>query len=200
MCYDTEQGMLKEIPHTLKSMKNSILNEHKQFRKDVIEYTPNEFLNSLVQDCYDVVYHTIERKIGLRPTKVSSLECFFTRTLASQLWHIFGEPKAKVKSYVNNFEKKIYSLCYVWECSSKEAMNKLFPGAFEQRIYSNSEGAVDFINEEHLAGGILVPRIDTDHVTIISYDWKKQVLGIQFYYNKRKCRLIDGKILFREIH
>lgn len=181
-------------------MKQVILTDHQNFLNEIRKYSSTQNLKSLIRDCFALLNFTISKTINLNSTKVVKLECFFARTITAQLWDILGNPDTvKLKSCTNNIQQKQYSLCYNWHCSNYVVIDTLFPNAFKERIYSNSKGQVDFVNKNTLKGGLLIPCVNADHPLLVSYDWMKQILVLDYFFNKKKCLLDDGKIVFKEI-
>jgi len=77
-----------------------------------------------------------------------------------------------------------------WEIDDIVLLNKAFFGQFYPRIYFDEDGNFNFrLSDGTLAGGIIIPLIRDNRPATIRYDWRNQMITIEFLMEKYKCVL-----------
>jgi len=132
--------------------------------------------------------------VNVKASNIAKARFFFPRSMFSIEFgqYIIGNPQLQAPSSkkVRGDHDSYWIWNPKWEIDDIVLLNKAFFGQFYPRIYFDEDGNFNFrLSDGTLAGGIIIPLIRDNRPATIRYDWRNQMITIEFLMEKYKCVL-----------
>jgi len=187
--------------------RSAIIKRHKEYIKKLKELSEKQLLELMLMDVDWMVNIEIDFQIRLGKTRRATATFFLPKTLAIfRLFEVLNSMEAvnstvRIQNwYHNTTNTHCKTMKYKWTLKHIDLVHRVFPNKFIQRNYPDEHGVVNFdFRKGPLCGGVLTPTADLFNPCIVTYDWDRQKVAVQFYFVKSKCVDVDGKAKFRDL-
>jgi len=133
------------------------------------------------------------KKVG----KSRDLKFFYPRVFAAR--RLFPALKPFPVTDKMSKSRNAMSATAIWQRSytldSLAPLKALFPGLFDERLYGDERGNINFDpTEGEAAGGKILPLVDRLRLCSLTYNWRVQTCEISFFLRKMKC-VFEGPVV-----